>query len=74
MVDEMVTVSKMINATINVTVSHTLNERIGGLAGNKINLQALKWQEEFLQKYYSYTNMIHFHTKLLVKILYYIDS
>ena len=42
MVDEMVTVSKMINATINVTVSHT---RIGGLAGNIINLQALKWQE-----------------------------
>ena len=44
MVDEMVTVSKMINATINVTVSHTLNERIGGLSGNIINLQALKWQ------------------------------
>ena len=45
MVDEMVTVSKMINATINVTVSHTLNERIGGLAGNIMNLQALKWLE-----------------------------
>ena len=44
MVDEMVTVSKMINATINVTVSHTLNERICGLSGNIINLQALKWQ------------------------------